>query len=215
MLLELNKPDRIDLAAAARYMGGPPQPEILAALRQLEPGLLEAAAPRAVWQSLSLDPLPPWLLGEDIFRHLAGCGSAILLAVTLGSRCDAFIRRAGVGNVAAAAGADALASALTEQLCAAAEAALRQAHPGLYLTGRYSPGYGDWPLTVQPALCAALDAHRAVGLTCGESCLLMPRKSVTALLGVSDRPVTGARAGCGHCALAEKCLYRKRGTTCD
>ena len=215
MLLELKKPDRIDLTEAARYMGGPPEESTLQLLAGLEAGLLEAAQPRAVWQPVALDPVPEWLRGQDLFRHLAGCRSAILLAVTLGSRCDDYIRRAGVGNVAAAAGADALASALTEQVCDLALEAIRALHPGLYLTGRYSPGYGDWPLTVQPTLCAALDSHRALGLTCGETCLLLPRKSVTALLGVSDHPVTGARAGCGTCALAAKCQYRKRGTTCD
>lgn len=215
MLLELNTPARIDLRAAARYMGGAPDRGTLALLGQLEPMLLEAAAPRAVWQPVALDPAPDWLLGEDVFRHLAGCSSGILLAVTLGSRCDAFIRRMSVGNVAHAAGADALASALTEQVCDLAEQALRDLRPDLYLTGRYSPGYGDWPLTVQPALCAVLDSHRAIGLACGDSCLLLPRKSVTALLGVSHHPVTGAKAGCGHCALAGKCQYRKRGIRCD
>ena len=215
MLLELKKPDRIDLTEAARYMGGPPEESTLQLLAGLEAGLLEAAQPRAVWRPVALDPVPEWLRGQDLFHHLAGCRSAILLAVTLGSRCDDYIRRAGVGNVAAAAGADALASALTEQVCDLALEAIRELHPGLYLTGRYSPGYGDWPLTVQPTLCAALDSHRTLGLTCGETCLLLPRKSVTALLGVSDHPVTGARAGRGTCALAAKCQYRKRGTTCD
>jgi hypothetical protein len=215
MLLNLKLPERIDLTAAARYMGGPPDAATLALLTRLEPGLLAAASPRAVWQPVPLDPPPPWLTGRDIFRHLAGCGSALLLAVTLGSRCDDFIRRAGVGDVAAAAGADALASALTEQLAHRAEQALRDLHPGQYLTGRFSPGYGDWPVTVQGSLCAALDAHRTIGLTATDTSLLLPRKSVTALLGVSQHPVTGARAGCQHCVLAATCQYRKRGITCE
>jgi len=215
MLLELTLPDQIDLSAAARYLGCTPGEPVPQLLRELAPGLLAAASPRAVWQTVPLTDDLPWLTGRDICRHLAGCRSAILLAVTLGSRCDAYIRRVGVGNVAAAAGADALASALTEQVCDAAEEALRALHPDRYLTGRYSPGYGDWPLEHQPALCAALDTSRTIGLAVTETCLLLPRKSVTALLGVSSHPVTGTRAGCDHCALAEKCQYRKRGTLCD
>ncbi len=85
---------------------------------------------------------------------------------------------------------------------------------GLYLTGRYSPGYGDWPLTAQPALCRLLDTSRLLGLTVSPTHLLLPRKSVTALLGVSAQPVSGHRAGCGRCALRETCEYRKRGNTC-
>ena len=98
----------------------------------------------------------------------------------------------------------------------AAETALRQqaAAEGTYLTGRFSPGYGDWPITVQPLLASALDTQRRIGLCVTQTDLLLPRKSVTALLGISDHPVMGQLAGCGHCALRGRCDYRKRGKTC-
>lgn len=92
---------------------------------------------------------------------------------------------------------DALGSALAEQMADAAEAELRQwaAGQGRYLTGRYSPGYGDWPITVQPLVAAALDTARRAGLCVTDSNLMTPRKSVTALLGVSDHPVRGIWRG--------------------
>ena len=43
---------------------------------------------------------------------------------------------------------------------------------------------------------------------------MTPRKSITAILGVSDHPVRGHLAGCGHCVLRTRCEYRKRGITC-
>ena len=86
---------------------------------------------------------------------------------------------------------------------------------GHYLTGRFSPGYGDCPLTLQQPFAIALDTVRGLGMAVTPENLLTPRKSVTAILGVADHPVTGARAGCGHCLLREKCEYRKRGTTCE
>ena len=149
------------------------------------------------------------LAGEDVAKHLEGCTAALLLAVTLGPGVDAQIRRAGVGDIAAGVASDALGSALAEQAAEAAEAELRQwaARQGKYLTGRYSPGYGDWPLAVQPLLAAALD-------TATENNLMTPRKSITAILGVSDHPVRGHLAGCGHCVLRTRCEYRKRGITC-
>ena len=103
-----------------------------------------------------------------------------------------------------------------ESLEAAAEAELRQwaAGQGKYLTGRYSPGYGDWPIAVQPLLAAALDTARRAGLCVTDSDLMTPRKSITAVLGVSDHPVKGHLAGCGHCVLRTRCEYRKRGITC-
>ena len=108
-----------------------------------------------------------------------------------------------MGDVAAGAASDALASVLAEQAADAAEARLRAlaAAEGMYLTGRYSPGYGDWPIGVQPRIAALLDTPRRIGLCVTGTCLMLPRKSITAALGLSRTPVTGRRAGCAHCAL--------------
>ena len=59
-----------------------------------------------------------------------------------------------------------------------------------------------------------LDTVRKAGLCVTDTNLMTPRKSVTALLGVSDHPVKGQLAGCGHCVLRTRCEYRKRGKTC-
>ena len=120
-----------------------------------------------------------------------------------------------VGGLAAVV--DAMASAVMEELCNALEAEIRTSvqAQGHYLTGRFSPGYGDCPLTLQQPFAITLDTVRGLGMAVTPENLLTPRKSVTAILGVADHPVTGARAGCGHCLLREKCEYRKRGTTCE
>lgn len=218
--LILKTPSAISVKQAARYLGahGAPDAATAALLQRCAPPLLQAATPRAVWLLCGTDELDTAgiLQGEDIRRHLTDCPQALLLAVTLGPMADACIRRAAVGDVAAGAATDALASALAEQTADQAEAQLRQwaAGQGLFLTGRFSPGYGDWPITVHPLLAAALDTPRQIGLYVTDSYLMTPRKSITALLGVSRHPVSGQLAGCGHCALRHRCDYRKRGITC-
>ena len=218
--LAVEKPQAIDLAQAARYFGarGGADEATQALLERCAAPLLAAATPRAVWREGSVNSLTEAgiLQGSDVMRHLQGCTSAVLLAVTLGPGADAQIRRAGVGDLAAEVASDALGSALAEQAADAAEAALRQwaAGQGKYLTGRYSPGYGDWPIAVQSLLAAALDTARRAGLCVTDSDLMTPRKSITAVLGVSDHPVKGHLAGCGHCVLRTRCEYRKRGITC-
>lgn len=218
--LHLEKPEAIDLMQAARYFGarGEVDAATMHLLEQCAAPLLAAAMPRAVWLETEVSALAEAgiLQGEDIFRHLEGCSHAILLAVTLGAGVDGQIRRAGVGDIAASVASDALGSALAEQAADAAEAELRQwaAKEGKYLTGRFSPGYGDWSITVQPLVAAALDTSRRAGLYVTDSNLMTPRKSITALLGVSDHPVKGRLAGCGHCVLNSRCEYRKRGKTC-
>ena len=218
-VLALDLPEGIDLGQAARYMGAKDGGDetLRALLERWAPPLRAAAAPRAVWLRAPVGALGDLWQGSDIQRHLAGCTEAMLLAVTLGPGADAQIRRAGVGDVAAGAASDALASVLAEQAAEAAEARLRAlaAAEGMYLTGRYSPGYGDWPIGVQPRIAALLDTPRRIGLCVTGTCLMLPRKSITAALGLSRTPVTGRRAGCAHCALRDKCEYRKRGETCE
>lgn len=218
-VLALDLPEGIDLGQAARYMGAKDGGDetLRALLERWAPPLRAEAAPRAVWLRAPVGALGDLWQGSDIQRHLAGCTEAVLLAVTLGPGADAQIRRAGVGDVAAGAASDALASVLAEQAAEAAEARLRAlaAAEGLYLTGRYSPGYGDWPIGVQPRIAALLDTPRRIGLCVTGTCLMLPRKSITAALGLSRTPVTGRRAGCAHCALRDKCEYRKRGETCE
>ena len=243
--LALEKPQAVDLAQAARYFGahGEPDAATLALLQKCAVPLLAAATPRAVWLLADTPALTDagLLPGEDVHKHLAGCGQAILLAVTLGPGVDAQIRRAGLGDIAAGENiwqraeqaqhdpaqrhADKAVARLKagivgldehEQTADAAEAQLRQwaATEGKYLTGRFSPGYGDWDIAVQPLVAAALDTVRKAGLCVTDTNLMTPRKSVTALLGVSDHPVKGQLAGCGHCVLRTRCEYRKRGKTC-
>lgn len=218
-VLALDLPEGIDLGQAARYMGAKDGGDetLRALLERWAPPLRAAAAPRAVWLRAPVGALGDLWQGSDIQRHLAGCTEAVLLAVTLGPGADAQIRRAGVGDVAAGAASDTLASVLAEQAAEAAEARLRAlaAAEGMYLTGRYSPGYGDWPIGVQPRIAALLDTPRRIGLCVTGTCLMLPRKSITAALGLSRTPVTGRRAGCAHCALRDKCEYRKRGETCE
>ena len=164
--LALEKPQAVDLAQAARYFGahGEPDAATLALLQKCAVPLLAAAMPQAVWLLADTPALTDagLLPGEDVHKHLTGCGQAILLAVTLGPGVDAQIRRAGVGDIAAGVASDALGSALAEQTADAAEAQLRQwaATEGKYLTGRFSPGYGDWDIAVQPLVAAALDTVR-------------------------------------------------------
>ncbi len=189
----------------------------MALLQKQAPAVLRAAAPRMVWASFAAEEQPALLQGGDIAAHLRGCGRFVLLGVTLGTGVDAAVRRAGVGDVAAGAAADALASALAEQACAAAEAFLRDSYAaeGFFLTGRFSPGYGDWPLAAQARIAALLDLPKTLGVTVTDTNLMLPRKSVTAALGLADHPVSGKLAGCAHCALRGRCVYRRKGQTCE
>ena len=65
-----------------------------------------------------------------------------------------------------------------------------------------------------PDLCALLDTQRRLGLTVSASHLLLPRKSVTALLGVSPAPPQPPQPGCVGCRLYHSCQIRRSGRIC-
>ena len=142
-------------------------------------------------------------------RHLAGCGEAYLMAATLGFGPDRLIARAqAAGAMAQAMALQAAAAAMIEAWCdrvnaALADEALRR---GQYLRPRFSPGYGDFPLACQPGLFRLLDVRRRIGVTLTDSLMMIPTKSVTAVIGICDK----AAADPGRCASCERrgCAYR-------
>ena len=155
------------------------------------------------------------LPGQLARTVLAACDRAALLVCTLGPTFDAWMRALQARDMARAVMLDALGSAWVEAGCDAAERALMARLPGKHLTDRFSPGYGDLPLTLQSALLEATDAPRYLGVSATESCLLIPQKTVTAIIGIADTPQPARIRGCGACPLRERCASRKGGKNCD
>ena len=179
-------------------------------MQAAEDMLLQAAKPKAVYRLMEKGQLP--LPGSSIKAHLKGCPQVVLLGLTLGIEVDRLIQQTQIGDMALAVLLDSGASLLTEKACDQMEEQIAREVAG-FLTPRFSPGYGDFPLTVQKQMVDRLDGMRRIGLYVSGG-LMIPRKSVTALMGVADRPVKGQLATCGQCVLREKCELRKRGEFC-
>ena len=154
--------------------------------------------------------LPGTLAG----KMLEDCDAVALLACTLSAGFDRLEKEWEARDMARAAVMDTCGSAWTEAVCDEAEQEIRGRFPGRFLTDRFSPGYGDLPLSLQADFLRALDAGRKLGITANGSFLLLPCKSVTAVIGLSDRPQGAKIRGCAYCSLRENCEYRTRGETC-
>ena len=210
---------------ALRYLGVQSDPggEVRGRLRVMAEELREKIAPRYALRVLDVcregDALTLGhavrLPGNMARRMLQDCERAALLVCTLGTRFDARMRTEQARDMAGAVMLDALGSALVEAGCDEAERELAARFPGLYLTDRFSPGYGDLPLSVQPDVIEATDAARRLGVQVTESCLINPQKTVTAVIGVADRPQPARVRGCAQCSRQGACEYRKGGTTCE
>lgn len=154
------------------------------------------------------------LPGADIARHLQKADSCFVMAVTLGVEVDSLIRVAQATELTRAVILDACASDLVEQCCDELSAQLAQvaARDGLGTTSRFSPGYGDLPLSMQPQVLTLLNAQRQIGLTHTPDYLMIPRKSVTAIVGVVPKACGEESGGnrCDRCPDRATCPYGKR-----
>lgn len=180
------------------------------AVREVRPRMAERRLPLAPDGSLAGTSMTP--KGNDVRAMLAPCREAVLLAVTLGAESERLLLRMQAKDAAQALVLDAVLSAAIEAVLDAREEAMRRelTAQGRYLTDRFSPGYGDMPLAQTREICEVLGAQRAIGLTVSAGGVMIPRKSVTAILGISDVPVARRPAGCEGCAARETCALRRR-----
>lgn len=216
---------KLDIAEPLRWLGvrGEPDGALLAEVTGLADRLTRTITPRWVWRMFhvkrtfdreELEGAGLALTGETARKMLADCDRAVLLACTLGAGFVAMLRAEQARSMARAALLDACGSAWAEAGCDGAEREIAARFPGLFLTDRFSPGYGDLPLELQRSICAALDAGRRLGVQVTDSLMMNPAKSVTAVIGLSDRPQPARIRGCGFCKLRESCQYHKEGKTC-
>lgn len=150
------------------------------------------------------------LSSDAIRRHLADAEQIAVMAVTIGSAVERSIDEAfSAGEYSHALLLDAAATTATEA-CAdhlnrtiTAEARRR----GLFTAFRFSPGYGDWDITVQPDI-VRLSEGNSIGITVTESSMLLPRKSVTAVVPLRAQKAEALAHGCSVCTY-QTCLSRK------
>lgn len=213
----------LDIGEALRYLGAGNGEELRRDMAAVADTLARAVRPRYVYRVFPLSRAPEGIAlegsgvtlpGENARRMLEDCGQAALLLCTLGAGFETMLRAQQARDMARAVMLDACGSAWVEAGCDEAERELRARFPNRYLTDRFSPGYGDFPLSLQKAVCDALDARRRLGVQVTERFLMIPTKSVTAVIGLSDRPQAARIRGCGFCAMAETCALRKGGKTC-
>lgn len=146
----------------------------------------------------------------DLSRHIAGCREAYLFAATLGTQADFLLERASKVDMSRAVVMQACAAALTESVCDEAERELSAgaAKRGLFLRPRYSPGYGDFSILHQRDVLGILQAQKKIGLAMTQDSMLVPTKSVTAVIGLTAEKTSCHIAKCMECT-SLNCPFRK------
>lgn len=203
------------------WKGSEIPPELQRDLDRCETLLKETIRPRVVWRLFplkedgSLEGTFFRPQGDSVRSLLASCHAVILMAATLGSESERLLRQAQARNMADAVILDATADAAIENVCDNLCEDLTSAMAPAFLTDRFSPGYGDFPLSQQTDLCRVLDLNRRIGVSLSPGGLLLPQKSVTALIGVAATPQPKRKRGCPNCSHFDHCSFRKEGKSCE
>jgi len=152
------------------------------------------------------------LHGKDIKKHLKHSEKCVLMAATLGLEVDKHIAMYSRTHLTKGIILDACASAAVEGLCDCAKQEIKKQAKsmGYELTSRYSPGYGDFSICVQKDILEILKAYKRIGLTVNENHIMIPRKSVTAVIGLKKGKCAQKKDKCSRCDNYD-CLYRKSG----
>lgn len=153
--------------------------------------------------------LPFFSDSNNLAKCLEGSYEVIIFAATIGIGIDRLISRYQHISSTKALLTQALGAERVEALCdhfcrEIGEQALCE---GLYCTPRFSPGYGDLPLETQRDVFRLLDCSRQIGISLGDSLLMTPSKSVTAIFGLRQNKCMDSETKCAKCS-KQDCLYR-------
>ena len=211
---------KLDEKEILRYLGyGGKQPDavlhemVLSCAEELE----QVATPRSIFRLFSVTFEENGVQlgnitveGRDLRQHIRGCGEAVLFAATLGVQTDVLLERYSHISMSRVAVLQAASAAMIEKYCDETEKEIsaQAARRGLFLRPRYSPGYGDFSIRLQKDILNTLDCPKRIGLSMTESFMLVPTKSVTAVIGLTSDPTSCHIAKCMGCNDGN-CPFRK------
>lgn len=141
------------------------------------------------------------LQSKDLSYNLHNCEFVIAFAATLGNAPDLLLRKYEIMNMAKASVVQAASAELIEGYCNEQQEQLKKdwEEKGYYLKPRFSPGYGDLGLETQKMLFEVLSCEKRIGLTLTDTLLMLPTKSVTALIGVTKEASNCHIGKCNNC----------------
>ncbi len=137
---------------------------------------------------------------KNLSAALGTSKSVLLFAATVGVGIDRLIARYATLSPAKALLFQAIGAERIEALC---DYFCKEQGEKRTLGRRFSPGYGDFPLSAQRDLLRTVKGER-IGISLTESLMMLPTKSVTALVGIGESACENACAQCEK----EDCQFR-------
>ena len=151
------------------------------------------------------------LKSRDLYNLLESCSECIIMATTLGIEIEKEIKKRSYNELNKSIILDACATTAIEELCDRLQLETQEKliNTNKFITSRYSPGYGDLPIEKNREIINLLNCQKEIGLTIAESGIMIPRKSVIAIIGISEDKTTQSFKSCSKCQNNKNCKYKK------
>lgn len=148
---------------------------------------------------------------RSLAKKLEGCNFAIVFALTIGTDIDRLVAKYSSVSPSAALcinsfGAAAI-EAYADKFCSEISDIMKK--QSMYLRPRFSPGYCDLSLDYQPFFINLTNAGKNAGITLTDNLIMMPSKSITAIMGVGESDLECISHGCETCS-NKLCKYKRQ-----
>ena len=149
------------------------------------------------------------LSGKLVTEHLGPAERVVLILCTVGEALEAHASKISNENIVYGLALDGVGSAAVEALANAAckHFEYRAEELGYQSSIPISPGMVGWPVEKgQPEIFSILKPSQ-IDVDLSKFGLMMPRKSLTMVLGIGSQMQTAGRT-CDYCAMRETCRYQ-------
>lgn len=179
----------VNKAEALRYLGVKSEDSVVEELiDQCITEMYKSAEPKAVYVETEItlkDNTVDFgfmrVESEKLAKNLGGCYKAYVFCATLGMGVDRHFERLNRTSPAKATVFSSVGSSLIESFCDYINESLVKDESS---RPRFSCGYGDFSLTHQSDILNALEAGKRIGVFLTESYMMVPVKTVTAVIGI-------------------------------
>jgi len=123
---------------------------------------------------------------KDLSVNLKNCSEIYIFAATIGLGYDRLLQTSRLVSMAKASILQSIGSVAVENVCDKLNEELKNEvlKEGKKLHPRYSAGYGDYNLENQKGIFEVIEPSKQIGINLKENLIMVPEKSVTALIGI-------------------------------
>ena len=213
--VELAEKVNIDTNEVLRYLGygkNKADEGILTLIERCKTEMLENCSLKACYDIFDLSLDDDMLKfgnieteSKSLKKNLKDCKKVVVFVATIGISTDRVIRKYSMTSPANAVIAQAVGTAMIEEWC---DVLCDRLKVNGFLRPRFSPGYGDFSIEYQKKIFTLLDCPRKIGVSLTDSLMMIPSKSVSGIIGISEVDSNCHKNGCEECGRTE-CIYRR------